>query len=98
MTKIYGFTAEEYEEGSIETLVTGDGKTQFTDVHFDDGSMAIGMSYGRGQGLGTVEDYDEGTLATDVDVKWQVKFESQESVDAMIHCLLKIKNGLIIDD
>ena len=91
----YGFYTEEYENGtSIETLMTGDGKAQFSDVRFEDGLVGIGISYGRGAGVGVKEHYEEGTLATDAGVKWQVKFESQESIDAMIETLLRVKNSL----
>lgn len=95
MTEQYGFYKEEYDNGtSIETLMTGDGKAQFTDVVFDDGKVAIGMSYGRGEGVGTKEEHAPDTLATDTGVMFQVKFESQESIDSMIETLLRVKNKL----
>ena len=52
------------------------------------------MSYGRGNGIGIQESFQGETLATDVGVKWQVKFESQQSIDAMIETLLRVKNNL----
>lgn len=91
----YGFYIEQYEDGTcVETLMTGDGKSQFTDCHFDDGTASIGISYGRGTGVGTTTSYDEGTVSTDIDVKWQIKFESQASIDAIIIALLRVKNAL----
>ena len=94
MSRKYGFLIEDYDTGSIETLMTGDGKTIFTDVVFDDGCVAIGMSYGQGKGVGAIEDYPAGTLATDLDVKWQVKFETEASIDAMIETLIRVKGRL----
>lgn len=95
MAEKYGFYTEEYEDGtSIETLMTGDGKAQFTDCHFEDGTASVGISYGRGTGISTQQHYKAGTTATDIGVKWQIKFERQESVDALIVALLKVKNRL----
>jgi len=94
MKEKYGFVTEKYESGEIETLITGDGKAQFTDLTFDDGFVGIGFSYGRGVGIGTKEDYVEGVVSTDVGVKWQVKFDNQKSIDAMIETLLRVKNNL----
>lgn len=94
--KKYGFITEEYDDGSsIDTLVTGDGKTQFTDMNHPDGLVGIGMSYGLGKGINTVIDYPPGTLAPDVGVKWSVKFECVESIDAMIDTLNRCKSILI---
>jgi hypothetical protein len=95
MKKEYGFYTEQYINGkSIETLMTGDGKTQFTDVIFEDGSVALGMSYGQGGGVGVKETHEPNTLATSAGFKWQVKFESQKSIDSMIESLLRVKNSL----
>ena len=94
MSKKYGFIVEEYETGKIETLVTGDGKTQFSEISFDDGSVGIGMSYGRGGGIGVKEVFEPGTISTDIGVQWQVKFDNQLSVDSMIETLLRVKNAL----
>ena len=95
MSDKYGFYNEEYENGTeIKTLMTGDGKTQFTDMKHDDGTVSIGMSYGRGVGVGTKEVHAAGTLATDTGVEFQVKFESQGSIDSMIETLLRVKNAL----
>lgn len=92
--KVYGFYTEEYDDNfSIETLSTGDGKSQFTDMVYDDGSAAIAISYGIGKGLNTRTEHnkiaDESML-----IKWQIKFECQASVDAMIRCLLDVKNHI----
>tara|TARA_R110000803_G_scaffold210685_2_gene283187 strand:- start:6084 stop:6377 length:294 start_codon:yes stop_codon:yes gene_type:complete len=95
MEQQYGFYNEEYDNGtSIETLMTGDGKTQFTDIKHADGLVSIGLSYGRGTGIGTKEQHAPETLATDAGVKWQIKFESQGSIDSMIETLLRVKNKL----
>lgn len=92
--KKYGFYVEKFsEELSIETLMTGDGKTQFTDVVYPDGVAAIGMSYGRGDGVGNQEQHHK-KLAEDLGIKWQVKFESTASVDAMISALNEVKSHL----
>ena len=92
--KLYGFYTEKYtEDFEIETLMTGDGKSQFTDSYFPDGTASIGISYGRGTGVGTQEHHNC-TTNPEMGIKWQVKFESQESVDAMINTLLRVKNNL----
>lgn len=90
----YGFFTEKYNDNfSIETLGTGDGKSQFTDMVYDDSTAAIAIGYGIGEGLNTTTKHnkvaDESML-----IQWQVKFECQESVDAMIKCLLDVKNHL----
>jgi hypothetical protein len=94
MSKVYGFTTETYEGGAtIETLTTGDGKAQFTDISYEDGSASIGISYGLGDGIGTKQHHnkkvDESML-----IKWQVKFDNQQSIDSMIETLLRVKNRL----
>ena len=97
MNKKYGFYTEEYEDDtSIETLMTGDGKTEFTDILHGDGVVSLGLSYGDGVGVGVIRDHPEGTLAVEAGVKWQIKFESQESVDSMITTLLRVKNQLAL--
>jgi len=94
MTEQYGFYNEEYDNGtSIETLMTGDGKSQFTDIQYEEGKAAIGISYGIGEGIGTKTTHNK-VLDESMLVKWQVKFESQQSVDAMIETLLRVKNHL----
>ena len=95
MADKYGFYTEEYETGSIETLMTGDGKTQFTDIDFRNGRVAVGMSYGQiTQKINQKVHHPDGTLTTDIDVKWQVKFETPESIDAMIEALQRAKSNL----
>ncbi len=96
MGKKYGFYIEEHESGgSIETLMTGDGKSQFTDMTHDDGTVGLGLGYGRGKGIGIKETYPTKTVATDIGVKWQVRFERAESIDAMISALIRAKANLI---
>lgn len=93
--KKYGFYFEEYADGTgIETLMTGDGLSTFTDAIDDNGIASICISYGNGVGIGTKTVNEAGTTATDIGTKWQVKFERQESIDAMIECLLRVKNNL----
>lgn len=98
--KKYGFYTESYGEGlSVETLMTGDGKTQFCEVMFEDGSVSIGMSYDNGiaEGVGVKTKIDK-VMGNSMKIKWQVKFESQGSIDSMIETLLRAKNGLSIND
>ena len=92
----YGFYTEIYpDETSVETLRTGDGKTQFTDLTFDDGTVGIGMSYKFiNVGIGNLTRYESGTVSTDVGVKWQVVFDNKASIDAMIDTLNRIKEKL----
>jgi len=94
MEKLYGFYTEEYDNGfGVETLMTGDGKAQFTDIGFDNGNASIAMSYGLGKGVG-VKNHKGGEMNESTLIKWQIKFESQGSVDAMIETLLRVKNRL----
>ena len=94
MNKNYGFSVIEYDNGvSIETLETGDGKSEFTDITYDDGTVAIGMSYGVGSGIGVKVQRNQ-TIDDSLDVKWQVKFDNQKSIDAMIETLLRVKRNL----
>jgi len=92
MTTEYGFTVEEYDCGAkVETLITGDGKAQFSDLIFHDKFVGIGFSYGRGTGVGTIENHKPGTVSTDVGVKWQVKFDNVKSIDALIETAERVK-------
>ena len=96
MSKNYGFYNEEYDNGqSIETLMTGDGKTLFTDTVHEDGTVGLGLSYGGGTGIGVKQKHPADTHATDIGVKWQVRFECPESIDAMIDALNRAKDTLI---
>tara|TARA_R110000850_G_scaffold165803_2_gene290842 strand:- start:2115 stop:2411 length:297 start_codon:yes stop_codon:yes gene_type:complete len=94
----YGFYTEEYKEGfSIETLMTGDGKSQFAECIYDDGTVSISMSYDNGIGGGVGVKTEIGrTMDEEMGVRWQVKFESQASIDAMIETLLRAKNALAL--
>ena len=92
----YGFRTATYEGGfSLHTLRTGDGKTEFTDLIFPDGTASIGISYGRGKGIGVKTVYNK-TLDADMGITWQVQFDNQESVDQMIETLLRVKNNLAL--
>ena len=85
----YRFYTEIYpDETSVETLRTGDGKTQFTDLKFDDGTVGIGTSYRfMNAGIGWITRYEHGTVSTDEGVKWQIIFDNEASIDAMIAAL-----------
>jgi hypothetical protein len=99
MAEKYGFYTEEYNnDDSIETLMTGDGKTLFSDISFPDGTQSIAFSYGMGEGVGVIVEHEDNTKPSDVGVKWQVKFESQGSIDAMIQALLRVKNNMAEHD
>lgn len=94
MNKNYGFSTMHFDNGlSVQTLETGDGKSEFTDMFYSDGTAAIGFSYGGGTGIG-IERQHEKLLSEDLQVQWQVKFDNQRSVDAMITTLLRVKNHL----
>ena len=92
----YGFNTEEYDNGlTVETLRTGDGKTQFAGCKFDDGTVSIAMSYDNGIGGGVGVKTEIGrTMDEQMGIQWQVKFESQASIDSMIETLLRAKNKL----
>ena len=92
--KQYGFYTERYSETfEVETLMTGDGKAQFTDAKFPDGTASVTIAYGRGVGVGTEEKHNC-AMNESMGIKWQIKFENQKSVDAMIKALLDVKNHL----
>ena len=94
--RVYGFYKESYDNDvAIDTLMTGDGKALFTDLSFDDGTASIGISYGQGGGVGVKVNHEDGALPSDVGVKWQVKFESKASVDAMIETLNRVKEKIV---
>lgn len=92
--KKYGFYTERYSDTfEVETLMTGDGKAQFSDVKYPDGDAGISIAYGVGEGIGTQTVHNR-IMSEDMAVKWQIKFENQRSVDAMIKALLEVKNHL----
>lgn len=94
---IYGFYTEKYSDTlEVETLMTGDGKAQFTDIKFEDGTASVGISYGIGEGVGTSITHNK-IMTEDMKIKWQVKFENQKSVDALIKTLLEVKNHLAVN-
>ena len=97
MAEQYGFLTDEYQGGiEVETLQTGDGKVLFQDISFDDGTVSIGMSYGKGTGvIGEKIDISR-RMDKDMGIKFQVKFESQGSIDSMIETLLRCKNRLAV--
>jgi hypothetical protein len=94
MERQYGFYTEQYGDTfSIETLMTGDGKAEFTCIGYDDGTVSIGISYGQGDGIGAVKHYNH-AASEEMGIKWQIKFDNQQSVNAMINSLLDVKERL----
>ena len=91
----YGFYTEEYENLSpIKTIMTGDGKTQFTVLTYaEDGKTALGIGYGYGTGVigGTVKNPGDWNHES-IGVKWQIKFEKAASIDALISTLYEIRD------
>lgn len=74
--KIYGFSIEKYSEISeVETLMTGDGKSEFFNIDFGNGIASIGIAYGKGKGVGITERVDV-NICDQNDVRWQIKFEN----------------------
>ncbi len=93
--KQYGFFTENYEDGSsIETLEVGDGKALFTDIHYPEGS-AIGFSYGLGEGIGITPEHLDGATTSHLGIKWQVRFDNVDSIDAMIETLGRVRAKLV---
>ena len=91
MPEMYGFNIEQYENGhQIETLQTGDGLTEFTDLYFDDGQIGIAISYGDGIGVGEKRNHPEGTRADTIKPKWQIKFPNSGSLESMIERLMEL--------
>ena len=75
MSQDYGFYTEVFSgDLEIETLKTGDGKTQFTDLVYNDGTVDIGMSYGIGEGVCVKINHNK-RLDESLKIKWHVKFE-----------------------
>ncbi len=96
MADKYGFFTEEYPDGSKQrTLMTGDGKSTFTDVLYEDGTVGIGIAYGFGEGLNTTTEFEEGTKTTELDIDLVVRFENPDSIDAMIRTLNDVKSKLL---
>ena len=98
MSNRYGFKTETYDNGlAIETLVTGDGKTQFAECIFDDGTVSLAVSYDNGVGSGIVG--EKTTIGRNMDdemaIHWQIKFESPGSIDSLIETLLRAKLALV---
>lgn len=89
----YGFYTEVYpDRSSIQTLQTGDGKSVFTEMVYDKNQMtAIGFSYGMGNGTGNVLENTEGLDHRQMGIKWQVRFNCVESIDALISRLQSLR-------
>ena len=94
MFKQYGFMLERYEGNvEIETLVTGDGKSTFSDAIHADGTVGLLIGYGTGTGIDTEVEIGS-VLSKELQNRWQVVFDNQRSIDAMIKALLRLKNKL----
>jgi len=94
MANEYGFYREIYPSGKeIDTLMTGNGRAKFSDIYFAEDKMtSIGIGYGEeAHKIGEIIDADEGKLAYDIGVKWQVKFECVASIDSMIQTLQRCR-------
>ena len=94
MKKEYGFHLENYDNGvSVETLKTGDGRTRFTNLINSDNTVSIGIGYGEFVGIGVDTEVNK-TLDSLMGVKWLINFDNQESIDAMIILLRRLKSNL----
>ena len=92
----YGFKIEEYDDGtSQKVLMTGDGKSTFSDVIYENGDVGIAFSYGAGVGVGTTTEMPTGTTVTDINAELVVRFEKLGSIDSMIATLDLIRNKFI---
>ena len=90
MSDEYGFS----KENEIDVLTTGDGKTRFTSIKCSDGTASIGFSYGSECGsdvIGTHVDHPNGEKPDDMVIKWEVRFKTPETVDALISELTHVK-------
>jgi hypothetical protein len=95
----YGFYTEEYDDGStMRTLMTGDGKSTFSDVLYPNGDVGIALAYGLGTGLNTTTDNPDGTTVTDIEAELVVRFECVDSIDAMIRTLKSIRGSFTGED
>ena len=95
MAEKYGFYTAEYQTVTVEALMTGDGRTQFTDIVNTDGTMSLGIGYGDiTKGINEKVKHPEGTTLTDIAIQWEIRFENPASVDAMIEALYRVKAGL----
>ena len=96
MTTKYGFYNEEYEDWNLQTLQTGDGKSQFFDMKYPD-CAAIGIAYNESiEGdIGEKTNYNQAAVA-EMNINWQIKFTNQKSIDSMIETLLRVKNQLAL--
>ena len=93
----YGFFKREYETGPVDVLMTGDGRTQFTDIVNTDGTMSLGIGYGDiTKAINEKVKHPEGSLITDIACKWEIRFNNPASVDALIETLQRVKAGLTV--
>lgn len=89
----YGFYTETYNDlPSIETLGTGDGKTLFTVLTYEDEKKtALGLGYGAGKGVGVLVENEDNLNHSEAGVVFQIKFESVGSIDSLITTLQRIR-------
>ncbi len=97
MSKKCGFSTEIYDDDyEIEVLITGDGKTAFTDLKLSDGSVGVCMSY-ESEGvsrLGKSVVYTENETINDINAKWLITFDNEKSIDALIKACIEAKGNL----
>lgn len=89
----YGFYIETYDGlPSIETLGTGDGKTLFSVLTYDDEKKTgLGLGYGRGKGVGVIVENAAQLDHHEAGVTHQIKFESVGTIDSLMFILCQIR-------
>lgn len=97
--KQYGFLNHTYDSSDIvtEVLYTGDGKTQFADITFNDGKVGVSVKYDKNDyiGIGNGLEYPEDTVVSDIKPRWLIVFEDEGSINALIDILITARNNLI---
>lgn len=95
MAEKYGFYTEEYDGlSSLETLMTGDGKTLFSPLTYaSDKKTAIGFGYGHGEGIGVLVHNPESYSHEHFDIRWQVKFDNVATIDSLISTLQRVREA-----
>lgn len=89
----YGFYTEHCltEDVFVDSLMTGDGHTVFCGSKCQDAIVAIGIGYDENNDSQTFTE----TTTKCLGIKWQIKFDSVDSIDAMINILEGLKVALI---
>lgn len=76
----YGFSLQEYENGAkVDTLQTGDGKSEFSPIYLSD-QVGIAISH-----------RDEGVIGA----IWQIKFPNRDCLTALKNAVEEIEAILI---